>query len=357
MKFCALLASAALIGTVVTAPAIAADPVEVVKAIALPVQLGPNARTQYRAIFDDIEAARFAEATLKLDTMPEGPLHAVARASIYLAKGSPKLDGVQLANLAAVASHLPESPALVRLAASRGAVALPALPEARTLGWLGTSPRRGRTASTPGDPVASAMGQQIVQLIKDDRPADAEAVLISNQDRLSLEGLTEWRQRVAWSYFIEDDDQNARRLATTAQTGTGAWAPQADWVVGLAAWRQGDFAGSSTAFASLARRSSDPEMIAAGHYWAARADMVRQQPDQIQPHLRAAARLEETFYGMLAQGAMGLAALKDDDGIGAIRQSLEQLIAYAVQQKLVPRRLSVDELFEDARRILGATAE
>lgn len=288
--------------------------------ISLPVQLGPNARTQYRAIFDDLGASRWIEASAKLDTMPEGPLHAVARAALYLAKGSPTVDGAALAALAATAPHLPEAPALVRLAATRGVAAVPALPEARTLGWLGSSPRRGRTASTEGDPAASAMSQHILQLIKDDRPADAEAILVAQQDSLTPDGLTEWRQRVAWSYFIEDDDQNARRLAMTAQTGSGPWAPQADWVVGLAAWRQKDWAGASTAFASLARRSNDPEMIAAGHYWAARADMIRRQPDQIQPRLRAAARLEETFYGMLAHGAMGLSPRRGDDHAGAIRQ-------------------------------------
>jgi soluble lytic murein transglycosylase-like protein len=289
-------------------------------AASLPVQLGPNARTLYRAVFDDIDAGRWTDATAKLDVMPDGPLHAVARAAIYLGKGSPKVDGVQLATLATNAPQLPEAPTLVRLAAARGISALPALPEPNTLGWLGTSPRRGRTATTGGDAVASVMGQRILQYIKDDQPAEAEALLVSNEPNLTPEGLTEWRQRVAWSYYIEDDDTNARRLATVAQAGTGAWAAQADWVVGLAAWRQKDFDASSNAFASLARRSNDPEMIAAGYYWAARADMVRKQPDLIQPRLRAAARLEETFYGMLAQGAMGLPAVKDDDGIGAVRQ-------------------------------------
>jgi 4,5-dihydroxyphthalate decarboxylase len=44
-------------------------------------------------------------------------------------------------------------------------------------------------------------------------------------------------------------------------------------------------------------------------------------------------------------------------GVGAIRQSLEQLNAYAVNQKLIPRAFSVDELFADAVRILGPEAQ
>jgi len=323
MRVAVLLAGTALSLGVLRSPASAADTLVVPTAVvtsALPVQLGPNARALYRAVFDDIDAGRWTEATSKLDVMPDGPLHAVARAAIYLGKGSPKVDGAQLAALATNAPQLPEASTLVRLAAARGIEALPALPEPRMLGWLGTSPHRGRTATTEGDAVASVMGQRILQFIKDDRPAEAEALLALNQPNLTPEGLTEWRQRVSWSYYIENDDSNARRLATVAQTGSGPWAAQADWVVGLTAWREKDWAASSNAFASLARRSSDPEMIAAGHYWAARADMVRHQPDLIQPRLRAAARLEETFYGMLAQGAMGLPAVKDDDGVGAVRQ-------------------------------------
>jgi hypothetical protein len=43
-------------------------------------------------------------------------------------------------------------------------------------------------------------------------------------------------------------------------------------------------------------------------------------------------------------------------GIAAVRQSLEQINAYAAAQKLIPRAFSVDELFADAARILAADA-
>ncbi len=287
----------------------------------LPVQLGPNARTLYREIFAAIDARDWDAAAAKLAAMDEGPLHPLARAVIYTAKGSAKVEAPELVNLAANAPDLPQAPALIRLAGSRGATTVPLLPEVRDLTWLGTSPRRGRVAST-GD--QSGIANDILPLIKDDRPIDAEAVLILSEDRLSPEARTEWRQRVAWSYFLTGDDAGARTLATQARSGSGEWAAMSDWVVGLAAWRQKDFGAASDAFASVARRSSDPEMIAAGHYWASRADMAAHQPDRVQPHLRSAARLEETFYGMLAQAAMGLSPLRDDDGSAAIRKVAER---------------------------------
>ena len=65
---------------------------------------------------------------------------------------------------------------------------------------------------------------------------------------------------------------------------------------------------ASNAFATVAGRSGDAELIAAGHYWAARADMVCGQPQRIQARLRSAARHKETFYGMLSATALGIDA-------------------------------------------------
>jgi 4,5-dihydroxyphthalate decarboxylase len=44
-------------------------------------------------------------------------------------------------------------------------------------------------------------------------------------------------------------------------------------------------------------------------------------------------------------------------GISGVRQSIEQLNEYAVQQKLIPRKFSIDELFGEAHVILGTEAE
>ena len=44
-------------------------------------------------------------------------------------------------------------------------------------------------------------------------------------------------------------------------------------------------------------------------------------------------------------------------GVGATRQSLEQMVAYAFQQGLISRRPTADELFADATAILGEAAE
>src|SRR3546814_20956912 len=86
-----------------------------------------------------------------------------------------------------------------------------------------------------------ALGDHILPLIQNDNPAAAEALLGPAKAELSPNALTEWRQRVAWSYYIENDDANARRMAAQAlENGSGPWPSQAYWVAGLAAWRQND---------------------------------------------------------------------------------------------------------------------
>jgi 4,5-dihydroxyphthalate decarboxylase len=40
-------------------------------------------------------------------------------------------------------------------------------------------------------------------------------------------------------------------------------------------------------------------------------------------------------------------------GIEANRQAIELIIDICATQKVIPRRFTVDELFEDAKRILG----
>jgi 4,5-dihydroxyphthalate decarboxylase len=107
-----------------------------------------------------------------------------------------------------------------------------------------------------------------------------------------------------------------------------------------------------------------PDHEAAGRDWARRhggvpinhlavmrESIVKTQPDVVREVYRV---LKES------RAAADLPTGADDPlrfGIGAIRQSLEQLSAYAMAQKLIPRAFSADELFADAVRILGPAAD
>jgi soluble lytic murein transglycosylase len=319
LKSSLLLAAALSFG--VSTPALASSDQSLAATLqSLPKQLGPNARTLYQDVFAALDDRRWADAVSKLDAMPEGPLHNVARAELYLAKGSPKVEAVALVALITKAPELPQAEQLARLAGARGAAALPAIPSEQQFGWLGSAPRRGRVAGAE-DSIRASMSARIMPLIKDNRPNEAEAIIDANDGALGDAGRTEWRQRVAWSYFLTGDDVAARTLAAKAATGTGDWAAQADWVQGLAAWRQKDFKAAFAAFSAAARRASDSEIVAAAHFWAARAATNAGVPEQSQPHLKAASRDAETFYGLLALQALGLkAAPTADQGLTRLRE-------------------------------------
>ncbi len=333
----------------VAAPAFAAPaPLRV----SVPAQrniLSEEERSQYRDIFIAIKNSKWSDALAKLDAQQAGPLHSVARAEVYLAKGSPRYDGALLATLAEQAPSLPHAYQLAQLAQSRGLNASFALPSVRELGWLGSAPRRTRTARAD-DALASRMAARILPLIKENRPQDAEAVVLENEAALGSESRTEWQQRVAWSYYITGDDAAARRLGARAQSGSGEWAAQADWVVGLAAWRERDFKAATAAFLAATNRFDDQDMRAAANFWTARAYMAAGEPQKVDQHLKAAARNPETFYGLLALQRMGVkAGPAPAAGIGRVEQLPNVRAALALIE--IGEKDLADQLFRHQARI------
>ena len=86
------------------------------------------------------------------------------------------------------------------------------------------------------------------------------------------------------------------------------------------------------------------------HLAVMRESIVQSRPDVVREVYRM---LEES------RAAADLPTGADDPlrfGIGAIRQSLDQIATYAFNQGLIPRPMSADELFADAARVLGAEA-
>ena len=298
LKAALLAASLAL----AVAPATAQE----MRGIPAPAQLNASERENYRAIFTALRAQDWAVAAGRLDGMRDGPLHNLARAMLYSMPGSPRVENGPLLELLARAPELPQAEALARLARSRGAETLPDLPQAQRLVGLAGQPRRARPRPIRGDAVADRLEPLIQPLIRDDHPVEAEALLETRINELSEEARTAFRQRIGWTYYLNGMDVEARRIGDIARTGPTEYAIHAEWTSGLAAWRMGDYRAAADHFANVAQRSTDVELIAAGHYWAARADTAGAHPERVQQRLRAAARLGETFYGLLAQSALGM---------------------------------------------------
>ena len=166
----------------------------------------------FALVFTAIEQKRWGDAQAMLANAPDSPLNAMARAELYLAPDSPRVELGPLLSLINDAPYLPQAEQLGRLAQKRGAQFLPQTPQVRRLSYLGSSPRRA-DPNEISDAAASAVRSAIVDRIKNDDPLGAETALLSGIDTLSPSALTEMQQRVAWGYYIENDDGNARRVA------------------------------------------------------------------------------------------------------------------------------------------------
>ncbi|MGK6355312.1 lytic transglycosylase domain-containing protein [Sphingomonas sp. DT-207] len=272
----------------------------------IPDQLDADQRAGYRAVFAAIRAERWIDAQIQLDSMKPGPLHTIARAELYTAKNSPRVEGEPLIALLAEAPELPQAEQLVRLAKMRGTLDTPPLPQAQRLIWFDAAPVRQRARSIRSDTAATEVALAIHPYVKADDGVQAEAVVEKFAPALTPEALTEWQQKVAWVYYIAGDDANARRVAAKAQAGMGDWVGQADWVQGLAAWRQHDCDAAAAAFDRVSTRAADTELRSAGLFWASRADMTCARPEKVSVKLRAAAQYGETYYGLLARAVLGI---------------------------------------------------
>ena len=305
-------------------PALAAEPAAADAVLAglpraerIPNQLDAGQREVYRAVFAAIRDSRWTDAQIGLDAMKPGPLHAVARAELYTAKGSPKVELDPLVAALAQGPELPQAAALARLARARGALDLPPLPEARTLIWQDGAPRRVHVRSNGSDLIAADLAARMQPFVKADMGTEAQALLEGTQG-LTPEAQAEWQQKVAWIYYLAGDDGNARAMAAKAAAGDGDWAVQGRWIGALSAWRTGDCTTAGAAFENVAARAGDVDLRAAALYWGSRADMACGRPEKIAGRLTAAAQYPESFYGQLARQALLLKdAVKPATGLVA----------------------------------------
>jgi soluble lytic murein transglycosylase len=328
----------------------------IVSAQPAPTVLDSSERQAFTAIYQAIKAQKWDEAEKLIDKAPQGPMAAMARAEYYLAPNSPKVDAERLQALLQSAPYLPQAEQLAAMAKKRGADALPDRPGIRRFSWLGGAPKRDLPANAASDSLRS----ELQVFIKNDDPASAERILESKANDLTTDALTELRYRVAWSYYIENDDQSAKRLAGVARAAGGEWATQASWAYGLASWRLKDYAAAFESFDSVARLASNDDQKAAGLFWSARAAMAAKQPHQVQPRMQYAAKLPETFYGLLASESLGMepiakkAAKISKLDWNALKDQQNALLAVALtevgQTKLADEALRHQAKIGDARQ-------
>ena len=292
---------------------------------AVPRLLDQNEAAYYDGVFRAIEAQQWALADALLGERSAGLLHDVARAELYLAAGSPRVEFYQIDQWLATGRNLPQAEQLSRLALTRGATATPALPMQRDLIPRAPVSKRLRPPSVNDGTMPPEIRAAILERITNDDPDGARVLLGGVDALLSPEARAEWRQRVAWSYYIENQDRASLALARTVAQGSGAWVAEGEWVAGLAAWRLGDCAGAGEGFERAAYHAINPELRAAALYWASRAAQRCRRPDVATQHLVSAAASDETLYGMLAAEKLGRALPDRLAGADLTREDWQRL--------------------------------
>ena len=275
-------------------------------AAALPQLLSADERGYYASLFAAIEARNWDRVEVMLAGRSEGPLHGAALAAYYLHPESPRIELPRIDAWLARYAQLPQAEAMVRLGQTRGLENPPRLPGARDLVRQPGSSKRIRPGTINDGTMPASVRAAILEHITNDDPDGARLLLDGVDATLSPQARAEWRYRVAWSYYIENQDAQAWALADTVRdNGSGPWVAEGDWAAGLAAWRLGDCDKAAEAFQRSAAASTNPNLTAAAHYWASRALIRCRFPEKSDEQLRGAARFPETLYGMLAHEQLG----------------------------------------------------
>ena len=289
----------------------------------LPVAvLSPDDVQRYRQIFADEDSGNFSDAQAQVAQLSDKSLVGYAQAEHFLSPKSGRtsvseiIDWMNQYNDLGVASdiyNLGIQRASVPIKRHRRVVGVrltatipsPAAPP-RSVGG-GTS-----AEAAPGDPplssdIARSTFQQMLSAVKNDQPAQAEA-LMNAAIAQGIPGADAARlaQKVAWSYLAESQDFDAFRITSNVNAIDRQSAPMLDWVAGLATYRMGQYDVAAQHFETLAQvGSTHMGTRAAAAFWAARSYTRAGNSRRVITLLVAAARLEPTFYGMIAERILG----------------------------------------------------
>lgn len=149
---------------------------------------------------------------------------------------------------------------------------------------------------------------QVRRIVREEKARDAANYLNQTTIRRSLSDVEydKVRERIAASYFIENDNENAYAVASEIARDHGRQVPLADWYAGLAAWRMERYDTAASHFERLARAANVSDWSrAAGGFWAARAYLANRTPEHVAEMLEIASETGATFYGLLATRQLG----------------------------------------------------
>jgi soluble lytic murein transglycosylase len=280
----------------------------------LPKPLSASDLDIYRHALQLQAQNQWAAADRELGRVKDDLLKGHLLARRLLAGGKPKYQELR-AWMAEYADH-PQAEAIFKLATSRGVKGFGAIKPPLRGGLKGTGIdisddganwEDSAFSSDEPSPKARALKSKVRQALRDDAPARAQALLASADARgLDHADLDRMRAMIAADHLASGRDAEALALAGEAAERSGDDIPAAHWISGLAQWRQGHPELARRHFEEVANASdSSGWMVAAGAFWAARANLISKRPEVVNHWLEVAATYPRTFYGLLARKALG----------------------------------------------------
>jgi soluble lytic murein transglycosylase len=172
------------------------------------------------------------------------------------------------------------------------------------------APPAGRKLSGAVAAQVTALKRQIRVSLRAGHLAAAERLLNREAGRLLSDAeIDHIKAQIAAGWFAQGDDRKALELASEAVARSGHRVPRARWIAGLSLFKQDRFAEAAKHFEALANTpGGEPWDIAAGGFWAARANARARRFDSVNPWLHRAAEHPRTFYGLLAIRQLGVAS-------------------------------------------------
>jgi soluble lytic murein transglycosylase-like protein len=233
------------------------------------VALSDEDTDAYRAAFSAIEAGNWRGVTSALNRTDDDVLEGVVRGRMLLSR-SYRGSWSEYTSWLNRYGEYGIAPAVYdRAMDSRSR-------SARRRGVRAPDPQRGAMRQLPGTPPPI--------------PGDSASA------RASIEQIAQ---------LIGAGDLEAARNLAYAQAG-GARSGQAQWQLGLIAYRQHDYAEAVRQFEASAQWPHHGGWALAGvHFWAARSRLAAGETQGVVQHLEAAAQRPWTFYGQLAETQLG----------------------------------------------------
>jgi soluble lytic murein transglycosylase len=291
----------------------------------LPTVLDTDTRETYRRIFQAQAAGQFAQADAEVARLKDKTLMGYVGAQRLLSPGNTASYDQLAAWLQEYNDH-PDAPPIYRLALARRTPGSAELTPASFVSQAPPSPSFAAVRTVTGaDAARAAELRARLQGMADDGGFNAAFVLLDRKSTADILGPQEvelWRGRIR-TRALEADSQRTVQVPVEISLP-----PDANWNAGLSAFTRGNMAEAARRFEMVADAAPDQASswtLSAGSFWAARANLLAGNPQKFAPYLKRAALHGRTFYGLIAQKALGM-KIESDWTVPALDRARENML-------------------------------